>query len=63
VNDFNTQIEVFMDVRNKNTFISLLTFSDIYVCFILFFVVGRGPVYPGCSWYSCSYLAATAAEE
>jgi hypothetical protein len=25
-----------MAVRNKNTFISFLTFSDIYVCFTLF---------------------------
>jgi hypothetical protein len=25
-----------MAVRNKNTFISFLTFSDIYVCFKLF---------------------------
>jgi hypothetical protein len=25
-----------MAVRNKNTFIAFLTFSDIYVCFTLF---------------------------
>jgi hypothetical protein len=36
VNAFNTQIQVFMAVRNKNTFIAFLTFSDIYVCFTLF---------------------------
>jgi hypothetical protein len=36
VNAFNTQIQVFMAVRNKNMFIVFLTFNDIYVCFILF---------------------------
>jgi hypothetical protein len=36
VNDFNAQIQAFMVVRNKNTFITFLIFSDIYVCFILF---------------------------
>jgi hypothetical protein len=36
VNDFNAQIQAFMTVRNKNTFIAFLTFSDIYVCFTLF---------------------------
>jgi hypothetical protein len=36
MNAFNTQIQVFIAVRNKNTFISFLTFSDIYVCFTLF---------------------------
>jgi hypothetical protein len=36
VNDFNAQIQVFMAVRNKNIFITFLTFSDIYVCFTLF---------------------------
>jgi hypothetical protein len=36
VNAFNTQIQVFILVRNKNTFIAFLTFSDIYVCFTLF---------------------------
>jgi hypothetical protein len=36
VNDFNVQIQAFMAVRNKNTFIAFLTFSDIYVCFTLF---------------------------
>jgi hypothetical protein len=35
VNAFNTQIQVFMVVRNKNTFIAFLTFSDTYVCFTL----------------------------
>jgi hypothetical protein len=29
VNDFNAQIQAFMVVRNKNTFIDFLTFSDI----------------------------------
>jgi hypothetical protein len=36
VNAFNAQIQAFMAVRNKNTFIALLTFSDIYVCFTHF---------------------------
>jgi hypothetical protein len=36
VNAFIAQIHAFMLVRNKNTFIAFLTFSDIYVCFILF---------------------------
>jgi hypothetical protein len=36
VNAFNAQIQVFMVVRNNNTFITFLTFSDIYVCFTLF---------------------------
>jgi hypothetical protein len=36
VNAFNAQIQAFMVVRNNNTFISFLTFSDIYVCFTLF---------------------------
>jgi hypothetical protein len=36
VNAFNTQIQSFMAVINKNTFITFLTFSDIYVCFTLF---------------------------
>jgi hypothetical protein len=36
VNAFNAQIQVFMVVRNNNTFISFLTFSDMYVCFTLF---------------------------
>jgi hypothetical protein len=36
VNAFNAQIQAFMSVRNKNTFIPFLTFSDIYVCFTLF---------------------------
>jgi hypothetical protein len=29
---FNAQMQVFMAVRNKNTFISFITFSDNYVC-------------------------------
>jgi hypothetical protein len=36
VNDFNTWIQAFMAVRNKNTFIAFLTVSDIYVSFTLF---------------------------
>jgi hypothetical protein len=36
VNAFNAQIQAFMVVRNKNTFIAFLTFTDIYVCFTLF---------------------------
>jgi hypothetical protein len=36
VNAFNTQIHAFMAVRNKNTFIAFLIFSDIYMCFTLF---------------------------
>jgi hypothetical protein len=36
VNDFNGQIQAFIVVRNKNTFIAFLTFSDIYVCFTVF---------------------------
>jgi hypothetical protein len=36
VNGFNSQIQAFMVVRNKNIFITFLTFSDIYVCFTLF---------------------------
>jgi hypothetical protein len=36
VNDFNTQIQAYMVVRVKNTFIAFLTFSDIYVCFTFF---------------------------
>jgi hypothetical protein len=36
VNVFNAQIQAFMAVRNKNIFITFLTFSDIYVCFTFF---------------------------
>jgi hypothetical protein len=36
VNTFNTQIQAFLTVRNKNKFITFLIFSDIYVCFTLF---------------------------
>jgi hypothetical protein len=36
VNAFNAQIQAFMIVRNNNTFIAFLTFSDMYVCFTLF---------------------------
>jgi hypothetical protein len=35
VNAFNAQIQAFMAVRNKNTFIAFLTLSDVYVCFTL----------------------------
>jgi hypothetical protein len=31
VNAFNSQIQAFMEVRNNNTFIAFITFSDIYV--------------------------------
>ncbi len=33
---FHAQMQAFMVVRNKNTFIAFITFSDIYVCFTLF---------------------------
>jgi hypothetical protein len=36
VNVFNAQIQVFVAVRNKNTFITFLTFTGIYVCCTLF---------------------------
>jgi hypothetical protein len=29
---YNAQMQAFMVIRNKNTFISFITFSDIYVC-------------------------------
>jgi hypothetical protein len=32
LNAFNVQMQMFMAVRNKNTFIDFITFSDIYVC-------------------------------
>jgi hypothetical protein len=32
LNAFNTQIQVFVAVRNKNAFMAFITFSDIYVC-------------------------------
>jgi hypothetical protein len=32
VNAFNLQIQAFMAVRNNNTFITFITFRDIYVC-------------------------------
>jgi hypothetical protein len=32
VKAFNSQIQAFMAVRNNNTFIAFITFSDIYVC-------------------------------
>jgi hypothetical protein len=32
LNTFNAQMQAFMVVRNKNTFITFITFSDIYVC-------------------------------
>jgi hypothetical protein len=46
MNAFSTQIQAFMVVKNENTFITFLTFSDIYVCFTLFIlqaVVQRMP--------------------
>jgi hypothetical protein len=36
VNAFTAQIQVFMTLRNNNTFIAFLTFSDMYVSFTLF---------------------------
>jgi hypothetical protein len=36
VNALNPHIQAFMVVRNKNTFITFLTFSDIYVCYTQF---------------------------
>jgi hypothetical protein len=36
VNAFNAQMQAFMALKNKNTFIAFLTFSDIYVCFTIF---------------------------
>jgi hypothetical protein len=32
LNAFNTYIQAFMTVRNTNTFVAFITFSDIYVC-------------------------------
>jgi hypothetical protein len=32
LNALNTQMQEFMVVRNLNTFIAFITFSDIYVC-------------------------------
>jgi hypothetical protein len=29
---YNAQMQSFMAVRNKNTFIAFITFSDMYVC-------------------------------
>jgi hypothetical protein len=29
---YNAQMQVFMAVRNKNTFVAFITFSDMYVC-------------------------------
>jgi capsule polysaccharide export protein KpsE/RkpR len=29
---YNAQMQAFMTVRNKNTFIDFITFSNIYVC-------------------------------
>jgi hypothetical protein len=36
VNAFNAQKQAFMVVRNNNTFITFLTFSNMYVCFTHF---------------------------
>jgi hypothetical protein len=36
VNAFNAQIQAFMGVKNKNTFIAFLTFTDNYMCFTYF---------------------------
>jgi hypothetical protein len=45
VTAFNAHIQVFMAVRNKNTFIAFRTFSDIYVItlFTLQVIVQRIP--------------------
>jgi hypothetical protein len=32
LNAFNAQMQAFMAVRNTNTFVAFITFSDIYVC-------------------------------
>jgi hypothetical protein len=32
LNAFNALMQAFMAVRNKNTFIAFITFSDIYMC-------------------------------
>jgi hypothetical protein len=32
LNVFNAQMQAFMMIRNKNTFITFITFRDIYVC-------------------------------
>jgi hypothetical protein len=32
LNAFDAQMQAFMTVRNKNTFIAFITFSDIYAC-------------------------------
>jgi hypothetical protein len=32
LNAFNAQMQAFMMVRNKNTFVAFITFSDIYMC-------------------------------
>jgi hypothetical protein len=32
LNAFHVQMQVLMAVRNNNTFITFITFSDIYVC-------------------------------
>jgi hypothetical protein len=29
---YNAQMQSFMAVRNKNTFVAFITFSDMYVC-------------------------------
>ena len=29
---YNAHMQVFMTVRNKNTFVAFITFSDMYVC-------------------------------
>jgi hypothetical protein len=32
LNAFNAQMQAFMVLRNKNTFVAFIPFSDIYVC-------------------------------
>jgi hypothetical protein len=29
---YNAQIQAFMMIKNKNTFVTFITFSDMYVC-------------------------------
>jgi hypothetical protein len=45
VNALKAQIQEFMAVRNKNTFIAFLTFLRVLYTF---YIAGRGPAYPEC---------------
>jgi hypothetical protein len=42
---YNAQMQAFMVIRNKNTFISFITFSDIYVCYHFFHCMPCSSVY------------------